>query len=168
MNIDTLLVDLEIVGQVKENDKLAVCNVVGATKLFVNQSSVLNSVYRRYNGFNRLDSIVYLENLITRVETAALKIIEASFTDMCISLKISVEKAIQGINMLKMTYCDDSEMIARLTISNNKLTKVFENLRTFADTLDQVAEVYDDVTNIVNTGNNRNNRNNRNSGNNSD
>lgn len=162
MNIDTLLVDLEIVGQVKENDKLAVNNVVGATKLFVNQSSVLNSVYRRYNGFNRLDSIMYLENLITRVETASSKIIEASFIDMCISLKISVEKAIQGINMLKMTYSDDSEMIARLTITNNKLTKVFENLRTFADTLDQVADVYHDVTNIVNTGNNRN------SGNNSD
>jgi len=162
MNIDTLLVDLEIVGQVKENDKLAVNNVVGATKLFVNQSSVLNSVYRRYNGFNRLDSIMYLENLITRVETASSKIIEASFIDMCISLKISVEKAIQGINMLKMTYSDDSEMIARLTITNNKLTKVFENLRTFADTLDQVADVYHDVTNIVNTENNRN------SGNNSD
>ena len=129
MNIDNLLVDLEIVGQITENDKLAVNNVVGSTKLFVNQASYLNSVYRKYNGYNRIDSIVYLENLITRVETASVKIIEAPFIDMCQSLKISVEKAICGIRNLKSTYEDDSEMIARLTICNNKLAKVFENLK---------------------------------------
>ena len=90
MNIDTLLVDLEIIGQIKEDDKLAVSNVVGSTKLFVNQYSLINSIYRRYNGFNRIDSIVYLENLITRIESACSKIIDGNFTDMASSLKITI------------------------------------------------------------------------------
>ena len=145
MNIDNLLIDLEIVGQVQEHDKLAVCNVVGATKLFVNQSSYLNSVYRKYNGYNRIDSIDYLETLIMHVETASSKIIEASFTDMATSLKTSIENALLGIKNLKITYQDDSEMIARLTISNNKLDKVFANLQGYLDTLDGVTEVYKDA-----------------------
>ena len=145
MNIDNLLIDLEIVGQIQEHDKLAVSNVVGATKLFVNQSSYLNSVYRKYNGYNRSDSIDYLETLIMHVETASCKIIEASFTDMATSLKTSIKKAILGIKNLKVTYQDDSEIIARLTISNNKLDKVFANLQGFLDTLDGVLEVYKDA-----------------------
>lgn len=145
MNIDNLLIDLEIVGQVQEHDKLAVCNIVGATKLFVNQSSYLNSVYRKYNGYNRIDSIDYLETLIMHVETASSKIIEASFTDMATSLKTSINNALLGIKNLKITYQDDSEMIARLTISNNKLDKVFANLQGYLDTLDSVAEVYKDA-----------------------
>lgn len=145
MNIDNLLIDLEIVGQIQEHDKLAVCNVVGATKLFVNQSSYLNSVYRKYNGYNRSDSIDYLETLIMHIETASSKIIEASFTDMATSLKTSIEKAILGIKNLKVTYQNDSEMIARLTIANNKLDKVFANLQGFIETLDGVAEVYKDA-----------------------
>ena len=145
MNIDNLLIDLEIVGQIQEYDKLAVCNVVGATKLFVNQSSYLNSIYRKYNGYNRSDSIDYLETLIMHVETASCKIIEASFTDMATSLKTSIEKAILGLKNLKVTYQDDSEMIARLTISNNKLDKVFANLQGFLHTLDGVLEVYKDA-----------------------
>ena len=145
MNIDNLLIDLEIVGQVLEHDKLAVSNVVGATKLFVNQSSYLNSLYRKYNGYNRIDSIDYLETLIMHVETASSKIIEASFTDMATALKTSIKKALLGIKNLKITYQDDSEMIARLTISNNKLDKVFANLQGYLDTLDGVAEVYKDA-----------------------
>lgn len=142
MNIDNLLVDLEIVGQIQEYDKLAVCNVVGATKLIVNQAGYLNGVYRKYNGYNRGDSIEYLETLIMRVETASVKIIEASFTDMAISLKTSIEKAIRGMKNLKLTYEDDSEMIARLTISNNKLDKVFVNLKSYIETLDGVSGIY--------------------------
>lgn len=145
MNIDNLLIDLEIIGQIQEYDKLAVSNVVGSTKLFVNQSSYLNSLYRKYNGYNRSDSIDYLEILIMHVETSSSKIIEASFTDMAIPLKTSIKKAILGLKNLKVTYQDDSEMIARLTISNNKLDKVFANLQGFIDTLDYVAEVYKDA-----------------------
>lgn len=135
MDIDKLLIDLEIIGQIKDNDKLAVANVVGSTKLFVNQYSFMNSIYRRYNGYNRLDSISYLENLITQIETASSKIIDGNFTDMCSSLKNSIEKAITGLSNLKLTYLTDSEIVARLTICNNKIGKVFENLKQYIDTM---------------------------------
>ncbi len=145
MNIDTLLVDLEIIGQIKEDDKLAVSNVVGSTKLFVNQYSLINSIYRRYNGFNRIDSIVYLENLITRIESACSKIIDGNFTDMALSLKTSIEKSIIGLEKLKITYDNDSEIVARLIICTNKLSKVFENLKDYNDTLDDMLPCFNDI-----------------------
>ena len=154
MNIDNLLVDLEIVGQIKDNDKLAVSNVVGSTKLFVNQYSYLNSVYRRYNGYNRIDSIEYLENLITRVESSSTKIIDGNFTDMACSLIKSIQKALTGISNLKVTYYNDSEIVARLTICTNKITKVFENLKEYSDTMNDVGEVFHDI-NIQNENNNK-------------
>lgn len=145
MNIDPLLVDLEIIGQINPDDKLAVSTVLGATKLFVNQYSYTNSIYRKYNGFNRLDSIVYVENLITRVENSTDKIIDGNFTDMSISLKNSIKNGLSGMYNLKKTYTLDSEMIARLTISINKLEKVFEKLKDYSDTMSDVADVYQDI-----------------------
>ena len=160
MNIDNLLIDLEIIGQVKEYDKLAVSNVVGSIKLFVNQYSYINSITRRYNGYNRLDSILYLETLITRVENAAGKIIDGNFTDMALSLCKSIEKALSGISNLKITYDSDSEIVARLTICNNKLMKVFENLKDYNDNMNNVAEVFHEInTNNNNTLLNENNSN---------
>lgn len=137
MNIDSILIDLEIIGQVKENDKLAVSNIVGATKLFVNQYSYSNSLYRRYNGFNRSDSINYIDGLISQIESASDKIIEASFIEMGESLKNSISKAITGITNLKETYKLDSEIIAKLTINNNKLNKVLEKLNNFSESIDE-------------------------------
>tara|TARA_B100000902_G_scaffold389683_1_gene437276 strand:- start:4877 stop:5371 length:495 start_codon:yes stop_codon:yes gene_type:complete len=160
MNIDTLLIDLEIIGQIKDNDKLAVSNVVGSTKLFVNQYSLVNCIYRRYNGYNRLDSIVYLENLIARVETASIKIIDGNFTDMSLSLKTSIEKAISGISNLKLTYINDSEIIARLTICNNKIVKVFENLKEFNDTMNHGSDDFPPNFNDINITTNNNSSNN--------
>ena len=106
---------------------------------------MINSFYRRYNGYNRIDSIVYLENLITRVECASAKIIDGNFTDMGLSLSKSIEKAIIGISNLKITYDNDSEIVARLTICTNKIMKVFENLKEYNDTLNDVASIYNDI-----------------------
>ena len=159
MDIDKLLIDLEIIGQIKDNDKLAVSNVVGSTKLFVNQYSFMNSIYRRYNGYNRLDSVTYLENVITQVETASAKIIDGNFSDMSRSLKKSIEKAITGLSNLKLTYLTDSEMVARLTLCSNKIGKVFENLKDYNDTLDHVVENFDTID-LYNDNNNNSNNNN--------
>lgn len=145
MNIDSILVDLEIIGQINERDKLAVSTVLGSTKLFVNQDSYINSIYRRYNGYNRVDSIIYVEMLITRVETSTDKIIDGNFTDMSISLKNSIKNALSGMYNLKKTYTLDSEMIARLTISISKLEKVFEKLKEYNDTINDAGEVFHDI-----------------------
>ena len=135
MNIDNILIDLEVIGQINEYDKLAVSNEIGITKLFVNQYSFSNSVYRRYNGYNRIDSISYLENLVIQIENASDKIITGKFRDMAFSLIKSIEKATIGITNLKITYNNDSEIIARLTICMDKITKVFDKLKEYNDTI---------------------------------
>lgn len=147
MNIDQILVDLEILGQIKENDKLAVSNIVGATKLFVSQYSSLNWLARMYNGYNRTDSIVYLENLTIKIETSTRNIIEGNFLDMALSLKTSIENALVGITNLKITYINDTEIIARITILTNKLTKVVEHLNDYINTINTALYSYNDVIN---------------------
>ena len=147
MNIDQILVDLEILGQIKENDKLAVSNIVGATKLFVSQYSSLNWLARMYNGYNRTDSIVYLENLTIKIETSSRNIIEGNFLDMALSLKTSIENALVGITNLKITYINDTEIIARITILTNKLTKVVEHLNDYINTINSALYSYNDVIN---------------------
>ena len=147
MNIDQILVDLEILGQIKENDKLAVSNIVGATKLFVSQYSSVNWLTRMYNGYNRTDSIVYLENLTIKIETSTRNIIEGNFLDMALSLKTSIDNALVGITNLKTTYINDTEIIARITILTNKLTKVVEHLNDYINTINTALYSYNDVIN---------------------
>ena len=59
MNIDSILIDLEIIGQVKENDKLAVSNIVGATKLLLINIAIL---------------IVYIDVIMALIDLTALTI----------------------------------------------------------------------------------------------
>ena len=63
MDINPLLLDLEVIQQVGEYDKLAVYLLPGNTKLFVDSNSYISSFSRWYYGFNREDVILYLERL---------------------------------------------------------------------------------------------------------
>ena len=54
-----------------------------------------------------------------------------------VNLKNSISKAITGITNLKETYKLDSEIIAKLTINNNKLNKVLEKLNNFSESIDE-------------------------------
>ena len=151
MNIDKLLVDLEIIGQIKEYDKLAICNIPGETKLFVDQYSMFGSIKRTYRGYNRDNSIKYIEELQKNIEEATSNIICGSHADMCNTMKNSIENAIVGLNNLKITYNDDSEIVARLIILINKIEKSFNGLRKFSDHYDNsgnnnVLTTYSEVT----------------------
>ena len=68
MDIDNMLLDLEVIRQLAENDKLAVNVYPGVTTLIVDKSSYLSSITRKINGYSRDDSIKYLENLVQQIE----------------------------------------------------------------------------------------------------
>ena len=68
MDIDNMLLDLEVIRQLAENDKLAVNIYPGVTTLIVDKSSYLSSITRKINGYSRDDSIKYLENLVQQIE----------------------------------------------------------------------------------------------------
>ena len=54
---------------------------------------------------------------------------------MCTTIKISIKKSIDGLKNLKITYTDDSEIVARLIILINRLEKTLTSLEDFNDNI---------------------------------
>ena len=121
MDIDTILLDLEVLKQVNQNDKLAVNLLPGNTSLSVDSKSVFSIIKRRYNGYNRESSINYLVELVDKIEKYTKFIVNSSHDDIRNNLKNAIMYANNGLKNLQETYNNDSIIVAKLTLIINKL-----------------------------------------------
>ena len=121
MDIDTILLDLEVLKQVNQNDKLAVNLLPGNTSLSVDSKSVFSIIKRRYNGYNRESSINYLVELVDKIEKYTKFIVNSSHDDIRNNLKNAIMSANNGLKNLQETYNDDSIIVAKLTLIIHKL-----------------------------------------------
>ncbi len=135
MDIDGLLLDLEIIKQLKENDKLAVYMVPGKTRIFVDSNSYISSISRKYHGYNRESCIDYIEKLINDIEKSSSTIITGNHTELGETLKKSINSSIQGFENLTKTYKTDSTIVANLALYINRLTTVSSTLDNYEDNL---------------------------------
>lgn len=72
MDIDGVLVDLGVVSQLKDHDKLG--NLPGKQELVIFSGKVwLQSMYRWFSGGNRSDIVEYLQALVKKVERHSVK-----------------------------------------------------------------------------------------------
>jgi len=124
MDIDNILLDLEIIKQVKENDKLAIIILPGCTKLFVDNYSMLSKMTRKYNGYDRESCTKYLDELVENIEKSSKTIINGNHKNLADILQKSIKCAVVGLNNLKDTYESDSITIAKLVLIINKLNVV--------------------------------------------
>jgi hypothetical protein len=121
MDIDTILLDLEVLKQLNPNDKLAVNLLPGNTSLSVDANYFFSNIKRKYNGYNRENSIKYLEELVDKIEKYTKFIVNSSHDDIRNNLKNAIINANLGITNLQETYRDDSIIVAKLTLILNKL-----------------------------------------------
>tara|TARA_B110000902_G_scaffold255594_1_gene321153 strand:+ start:381 stop:839 length:459 start_codon:yes stop_codon:yes gene_type:complete len=121
MDIDTILLDLEVLKQLNPNDKLAINLLPGNTSLSVDANSFFSNIKRKYNGYNRENSIKYLEELVDKIEKYTKFIVNSSHDDIRNNLKNAIINANLGITNLQETYTDDSIIVAKLTLVLNKL-----------------------------------------------
>lgn len=121
MDIDTILLDLEVLKQLNPNDKLAINLLPGNTSLSVDTNSFFSNIKRKYNGYNRENSIKYLEELVDKIEKYTKFIVNSSHDDIRNNLKNAIMHANKGLNNLQETYNDDSIIVAKLTLIINKL-----------------------------------------------
>lgn len=159
MDINPLLLDLEVIQQVGEYDKLAVYLLPGNTKLFVDSSSYISSLSRWYYGFNREDVILYLERLIDNIEKTSNLIINGQHNDLSEILKLAIHKSFTGLNHLKNTYIKDSVIFAKIQLLTNKLKMIEKNLESFnVNTLNFVSHRDNNlcISNIDSTSSNSN------------
>lgn len=129
--ISNIILDLEIIKQIKEKDKLGLIVMDGSKKLFVDSYSSLSSLSRWYYGYNRENSIEYLQELVLKIENINKFLVEGNHSNSALLLKKTIESALSGLNNLKDTYIDDSITTAKLTIIINKLNTEIESLKKF-------------------------------------
>ena len=130
MDINYILLDLEIVKQIKEDDKLGLIILPGEKKLFVDSSSTLSSIRRWYYGHNREDTITYLEELTEKIEKFSNFVKNGNHINLGNVLKKAINEALVGIENLKKTYNSDSITVAKLVLIVNKLLDVLLKLET--------------------------------------
>ena len=128
MNIDSILLDLEVIRQIKENDKLAVISMIGSTRLAVDSSKYTSPLTRYYYNYNRETTISYLENLTANVEKTAEFLINGDHGEECETINQALQNALTGLNNLKVTYISDSIIVAKLTLITNKFKITLKKL----------------------------------------
>ena len=136
MELNYILLDLEIVKQIKEDDKLGLIILPGKKKLFVDSSSRLSSITRWYNGHNREDTITYLEELTEKIEKFSNFVKNGNHNNLGNVLKKAINEALVGIENLKKTYSSDSITVAKLVLIVNKLFDVklkLENMESLTN-----------------------------------
>ena len=128
MNIDSVLLDLEVIRQLNENDKLSVITLIGSTRLAVDSSKYTSPLTRYYYNYNRETTITYLENLTGTIEKTAEFLINGDHSEECETIYAALINALKGLENLKITYISDSIIVAKLTLIINKFKYVAKKL----------------------------------------
>lgn len=124
MDLDKLLVDLHVISQLKEQDKLGIVNLPGKQNVVIHSGRLWLQGFRRWmEGSSRTLVIEYLRSLVALVErhSEILSIEDPKTKVMRKNLKRAVESAVTGLECLEATYADDQNMVAELNVTRQKL-----------------------------------------------
>lgn len=152
MDITNILLDLEIIKQIKENDKLGIVIVPGSKNLYVDTYSKISSFKRWYNGNNRENTIKYIEDLVERIDKITNILKNGNYSNLCNTLKKAIDNSIDGLNNLKMTYIHDSLAYAQLVLVINKLSSIVTILENMIvnNGDEDASDFINNVTNLEN------------------
>ena len=149
MDINDILLDLEVINQVKENDKLAVNIIPGKKTLIVDNYSYFSSIKRWYYNYNREDVISYLEDLLMKIENASNTINNGNHMEIGETLKNAINNSLSGLTNLKNTYNNDSLIVAKIILLNNKLTYISNNVLFNEISLNMMNEIDSKIDNEI-------------------
>lgn len=125
MDIDLILVDLQVISQLRGSDKLSVdVSRTAVTTLYIHQGGLTQGMRRWYTGCSRAAMMDYVEHLVTRCEKAAIVIVQGALADLATKLHEAIDGAQRGLTHLQSTYTDDSSVVARTRLCSTKLYDV--------------------------------------------
>ena len=140
MDIDNILLDLEIIKQLSPDDKLAVSQEKGETKLYVHHSSHILPIKRWYYGYNRDTTIEYLEKLLDTINKSSDVIVNGQHIELANLLKESINCSFQGFKNLQDTYKNDSIIYSKIILIEKKLKSIFDILEKYTSPTIEVLE----------------------------
>jgi uncharacterized protein (UPF0305 family) len=113
---DYYYLNLNILSQLEEHDKLGLTNINNNIKLIVDKSSYISSVSRYYNGYNRISVIDYLKDFTNRLEKYIELLVKGNLNDYNETIIPIIENSIKGLENLKKTYSNDSNMVSEISL----------------------------------------------------
>ena len=113
---DYYYLNLNILSQLEENDKLGLTTINNNIKLIVDKSSYISSVTRYYNGYNRISVIDYLKDFTNRLEKYVELLVKGNLDDYNETIIPIIENSIKGLENLKKTYINDSNMVSEISL----------------------------------------------------
>lgn len=113
---DYYYLNLNILSQLEENDKLGLTTINNNIKLIVDKSSYISSVTRYYNGYNRINVIDYLKDFTNRLEKYVELLVKGNLDDYNETIIPIIENSIKGLENLKKTYINDSNMVSEISL----------------------------------------------------
>lgn len=133
MDIDRVLIDLSVVSQLKDHDKLGVKNLPGKQELVIFSGKAwLQGPYRWYNGSSRSDVVEYLHALVGRVERHS-ELFSEPVTEktrvLRTNLKTHTTASLEGLLHLQTTYATDKNVVAQLSLISEKLAECSKQIR---------------------------------------
>ena len=159
-----ILIDLQVIKQLGENDKLAVILEPGITKLYVDSYSYFSTLTRKYFGYNRNNTIQYLEKLTGDIKNYYTFLVDGLHTELINNLINALKEAIKGLQNLKITYIKDSIITAKLTLiigEFNNYKSQLERVNTNVCENINLLSPDEDLSSIMNNGNGIDNRENQ-------
>ena len=134
-DIDSILLDLKIISQIKENDKL-----VTSKELLEIDNSYFQSIKRYWNNDNRISSIEYIKNTVNRTleftdttlndtHTENKNIFIENNSHILQRILVEMTNAIKGLDNLKLTYNTDITVISAIDNYKEKLNMRIEGIQ---------------------------------------
>ncbi len=142
---DYYYVNLNILSQIEENDKLGLININNDVKLIVDKSSYVSSITRYYNGYNRITVLEYLKNFTNRLEKYIDLLVKGNLTEYSEKIRQAIESSINGLNNLKNTYIDDSNIVSEISLIIVKFNDFINKLKEIETIIDCINEVADNT-----------------------
>jgi Zn-dependent oligopeptidase len=138
MEFKNILLDLEILKLLKEGEKLAIDLHPGYKKLYITTNTYLSSIIRKYNGYDRTSTVEYLEELNEKINKTSLFFINGNHNEDANVLYKALKDSINGIQNLKNTYINDSNIYAKLNLLIKSFNNIMLSLKSIDVTLNEL------------------------------
>lgn len=135
IDIDAILLDLKIISQIKEHDKL-----VTSKELLEIDNSYFQSIKRYWNNDNRISTIDYIKNTVNKTlefTDTTLNNSQNNHNNIFIEnnshilqrFLVEMTNAIKGLDNLKLTYNSDITITSAIDIYKEKITMRIEAIQ---------------------------------------
>lgn len=144
---DYYYINLNILSQIQENDKLGLTTINNNVKLIVDKSSYVSSITRYYNGYNRITVIEYLKDFTNRLEKYIDLLVKGNLNEYSIKIIPTIKNSINGLINLKNTYNNDSNVVSEISLIIDKFTNFMDRLKEIETMIDCITEVDNNINN---------------------